>query len=61
MVFGEDACRAKVGHSPQNLAALRNASLSLLRLSGAKEILSTLRRYATRPLELMAFLGILKN
>lgn len=61
VVLGEDACRAKVGHSPQNLAALRNASLSLLRLSGAKVILSTLRRFATRPLELMAFLGILKN
>jgi len=61
VVFGEDACRAKIGHSPQNLAALRNASLSLLRLSGTKEILSTLRRHATRPLELMAFLGILRN
>lgn len=61
VVFGEDACRAKVGHSPQNLAALRNASLSLLRLSGVKEILSTLRYFTMRPLDLMTFLGILKN
>ena len=61
VVLGEDACRAKVGHSPQNLAALRNASLSLLRLGGINEILSTLRHFAMRPLELMNFLGILKN
>jgi hypothetical protein len=61
VVFGEDACRAKVGHSPQNLAALRNACLSLLRLSGAKEILATLRHFNRRPLDLMHFLGILKN
>ena len=61
VVFGEDACRAKAGHSPQNLAALRNASLSLLRFNGVNEILSTLRRFAMRPLELMSFLRILKN
>jgi hypothetical protein len=61
VVFGEDACRAKAGHSPQNLAALRNASLSLLRLNGVKEILSTLRHFTMRPLDLMNFLGILKN
>lgn len=61
VVFGEDACRAKVGHSPQNLAALRNASLNLLRLSGVKEVLSTLRHFTMRPLDLMTFLGILKN
>lgn len=61
VAFGEDACRAKVGHSPQNLAALRNACLSLLRLSGINEILSTLRHFFRRPLDLMKFLGILKN
>jgi hypothetical protein len=60
-VFGEDACRAKVGHSPQNLAALRSASLSLLRFQGVKEILSTLRHFRLRPLDLTKFLGILKN
>jgi hypothetical protein len=61
VVFGEDACRAKVGHSPQNLAALRNAGLSLLRSQGISEILSTLRHYTMRPLDLMKLLGILKN
>jgi hypothetical protein len=59
--FGEDACREQKQHCPHNLAALRNACISLLRLEGVKEILSTLRRFATRPLDLLAFLGILKN
>ena len=61
VVFGEDACRAKIGHSPQNLAALRNACLSLLRWNGVKEILSTLRHHTMRPLDLLKLLGILKN
>lgn len=61
VVFGEDACRENSGQTPQNLAALRNAGLSLLRLSGVKEILSTLRRFTTLPEELMAFLGSVKK
>lgn len=61
VVFGEDDCRAKVGHSPQNLAALRNACLSLLRSQGIHEILPALRHYAMRPLDLLKLLGILKN
>jgi hypothetical protein len=60
-VFREDHCRANVGHSPQNLAACRNLALSLLRLAGVKEILSTLRRFASRPLEMLKLLGIMKN
>lgn len=59
--LGEDKCRANVGHSPQNLAALRNVSLTLLRLSGVNEILSTLRDFASRPYELLKFLCIMKN
>ena len=59
--FGEDACRANVQNCPQNLAALRNAGLSLLRRSGANEILSTLRDFATRPYDLLKFLCIMKQ
>jgi hypothetical protein len=58
---GEDACRVKKGHAPQNLAAFRNAGLTLLRLAGVKEILSTLRDFSQRPLDLLKFLGRLKN
>ena len=59
--LGEDACRAKVGHSPQNLAAFRNVGLSLLRLSGVNEILSTLRDFASKPYDLLKFLCIIKH
>jgi predicted transposase YbfD/YdcC len=58
--FGEDACRAKVTNCPQNLAALRNVGLTLLRKSGAKEILPTLRDFATRATDLIQFLRIVK-
>jgi predicted transposase YbfD/YdcC len=59
--FGEDKCQVKVGHAPQNLAAFRNAAISLLRLAGRKEIAATLRDFAYRPLKLLKFLGIMKN
>ena len=59
--LGEDACRANVQHCPQNLAALRNVALTLLRRAGVNEILSTLRDFATRPADLLRFLRILKQ
>jgi predicted transposase YbfD/YdcC len=59
--FGEDACRANVQHCPQNLAALRNVSLALLRRAGIKEILATLRDFATQTTDLLKFLRILKQ
>lgn len=61
VTLGEDACRANVGHCPQNLAAFRNVGLSLLRLSGVNEILSTLRDFQSKPWELLKFLRIVKN
>jgi hypothetical protein len=61
VVWGEDGCGVRLGHGPQNLAAFRNAALTLLRLAGFKEILSTLRNFAYQPLELFKFLGRLKN
>lgn len=59
--LGEDACRANVQNCPQNLAALRNVSLTLLRRSGVNEILSTLRDFATRPYDVLKFLCIMKQ
>lgn len=61
VVLGEDACRAKVGHSPQNLAAFRNVGLSMLRLAGVQTILATLREFASKPYDLLKFLRIMKN
>jgi len=60
-VFGEDDCRAKAQHCPQNLAALRNVGLTLMRAAGLNEILSTLRNFATRPHDLLKFLRIVKQ
>jgi predicted transposase YbfD/YdcC len=59
--LGEDACRAKAEHCPQNLAALRNVGLTLMRAAGINEILSTLRDFATRPQDLLKFLRIVKQ
>ena len=59
--MGEDGCRAKVGNSPQNLAAFRNVSLSLLRLASVTAILSTLRDFASKPCDLLKFLCIMKQ
>jgi len=46
--FGEDKCQVKLGHAPQNLAAFRNAAISLLRLAGRKEIAAP--HFATSPI-----------
>lgn len=61
VTFGEDKCQVKVGPAPQNLAAFRNAAISLLRLSGCKEIAASLRDFSYQPLKLMKFLGIMNN
>jgi len=59
--LGEDACRANIENCPQNLAALRNVGLTLMRRAGLNEILSTLRDFATRPYELLKFLCVVKK
>ena len=61
VTFGEDQCQVKTGHAPQNLAAFRNAAISLLRLAGCQEIAPTLRDFAYQPRKLLRFLGIMKN
>jgi predicted transposase YbfD/YdcC len=59
VVMGEDKCRARKGHSPQNLAALHNLGLSILRFQGIKSIQSTIRHFAMKPLDLLKTLRIL--
>jgi len=59
--FGEDKCQVEKGHGPQNLAAFRNAAISLLRLTGCQEIAVALRDFCYRPRKLLQFLGIVKN
>ena len=61
VALGEDHCRVRVGRAPQNLAALRNASLNLLRFAEVNEVTSTLRRFALRSDHLFKFLRRFKN
>jgi predicted transposase YbfD/YdcC len=46
VTWGEDAGQARVGSTPQALAALRNALLSLLRFLGWTSIADALRHYS---------------
>lgn len=61
VTFGEDKCQVKLGNAPQNLAAFRNAAISLLRHTGHKEIAPTLRSFARKTHKLLSFLGIVKK
>jgi hypothetical protein len=61
VTFQEDACQIKKGEAPQNLAALRNALISLLRLQGCANIAAGLRACAWKTSQLFAKLGILKQ
>jgi predicted transposase YbfD/YdcC len=53
----EDACQAHVGSSPQALAALRNAILTLLRHTGHTNIADAIRLYAARPADALRLIG----
>ena len=61
VTMGEDKCRARTGQAPENLATLRNASITLLRHTGHNAIASSLRHFATRPLDLLKILCRLKH
>lgn len=61
VTMGEDASRTRVGSGPQVLAALRNAAISHLRLTGVANIAAGLRRNAARVRDLLVGLRILKN
>jgi predicted transposase YbfD/YdcC len=55
--LGEDRSTIFRGHAPQNLAALRNASLNWLRLQGIDKFTATLRSFARNPFRLFSKLG----
>jgi len=59
--LGEDKCQVEKGNRRQNLAAFRNAAISLLRLAGCQEIAVAFRDFCYRPRKLLQFLGIMKN
>ena len=61
VTLAEDACRIRTGGAPQNLAAIRNALISLLRLQGHPNLADALRACTWKTSRLLAMLGIFKN
>ena len=58
VTLGEDASQVRTGSAPQVMAALRNATIGLLRMAGATNIAAALRRNSAHPEEALAMLGL---
>ena len=58
VTFGEDASRIRKGSGPEIMAALRNAAIGFLRLTGATNIAESVRRNASQVRALFTRLGI---
>ncbi len=61
VTLAEDACRICKGDAPQNLAALRNTVVSMLRLAGHDNIAAALRSCAWKTQRVLTMLGIVKK
>jgi len=61
VTLGEDACQICKGDAPQNLAALRNAIVSMLRMEGHSNIAAALRACTWKTQRMLAMLGIVKK
>jgi predicted transposase YbfD/YdcC len=59
VTLGEDASRIRTTAAPEAMAGLRNAAISLLRLSGVSNIAEALRENLYHVRELLTNLGIL--
>jgi hypothetical protein len=58
VTMGEDASRIRTGAAPEVMAGLRNAAISLLRLSGLTNIAEALRENLYHARDLLTKLGI---
>jgi predicted transposase YbfD/YdcC len=61
VTLDEDACQIHRGDAPQNLAALRNAIISLLILDGCTNIAQAIRAYTWKTQRLLAKMNIVKK
>lgn len=59
--LGEDACRIRKGKSPHSFAALRNATVSFLRLQGHTNVAAAFRACTWQSQQLFSKLGIFKK
>lgn len=57
VTLGEDASRIRTTVAPENMAAIRNAVISLLRAEKTENIAATLREFAWKPQRLFAMFG----
>lgn len=57
VTLDEDRCQIRTRAAPQVMAALRNMTISLLRLAGKRNIAAALRRHAAHPSEALALVG----
>lgn len=57
VTMGEDKCQVRTDQAPFVMAALRNATIGLLRLKGCANIAAALRRNAAHPIEALALVG----
>lgn len=57
VTFDEDRSQVRSGAAPQIMAALRNATIGLLRLKGSRNIAEACRRCANRPRLALALVG----
>ena len=57
MTLDEDRSQVRTGAAPQVMAALRNMTISLLRLAQEKNIAAALRRHAAHPSTPWAWVG----
>lgn len=58
VTFDEDRSQVRTGSIPEVMAALRNAVIGLIRVSGAPSVAAATRRMAARPQEALALIGI---
>lgn len=61
VTLAEDVCQIRKGDAPQNLAALRNTIVSMLRLEGHTNIAAALRKCAWKTQRVLTMLGIVKK
>jgi predicted transposase YbfD/YdcC len=58
VTFKEDKTQVRTGGIPEVMAALRNAAISLMRVTGATNIAAACRRYAAQPGLALAAIGL---
>ena len=58
VTYDEDRSQVRAGHIPQVMAAIRNASISVMRVMGVSNIAAACRRYAAQPSLALVAIGL---